>query len=221
MGPIARFSIAASALALAGCATVKVEQRFGNSCEELEVTTKSQAGQVVAEFERITGYNEDCGRFRLLALAAQAKQDSEIGQISSVALMTMLANENQTIRDAIKLALAQNGIDEKDLQLRAAQYQIPQFAQNLNTGDGRPNMLVYAALVDAYQGNKYPDVDEALLQPMIEQELQAAGTSYGQIARRYQRHLENFPVDCRASTPAQGQLVISCGQAEAGAAPEA
>lgn len=211
MGPIAKFSIAASALVLSACATTKVEQRFGNSCEELEVTTKTQAGQVVAEFERITGYNEDCGRFRLLALAAQAKQDSEIGQISSVALMTMLANENQTIRDAIKLALAQNGIDEKDLQLRAAQYQIPQFAGNLQSGDGRPNMLVYAALVDAHNGNKYPDVDKAYLQPFIEDELQKAGTSYGRIARAYQRHLQNFPVDCTASTPAQGQLVISCG----------
>ncbi len=215
MGPIGKFTIATgAALWLAGCATTKVEQRLGPSCEGLEVTTKTQAGQVVEQFERITGFDEDCARFRLLALAANAKQDSEIGQISSVALMTMLANENQTIRDAIKLALVQNGIDEKDLQLRAAQYQIPQFAQNLNTGDGRPNMLVYAALVDAYQGNKYPDVDAALLQPLIEQELQAVGTSYGQVARRYQRHLQNFPVDCKASTPTQGQLVISCENAQ-------
>ena len=212
MGPIGKFTLATgAAIWLAGCATTKVEQRLGPSCEGLEVTTKTQAGQVVEQFERITGFDEDCARFRLLALAANAKQDTEIGQISSVALITMLANDNQTIRDAIKLALAQNGIDEKDLQLRAAQYQIPQFARNLNTSDGRPNMLVYAAIVDAHNGNKYPDVDPAFLQPFIEGELEKVGTSYNRIEGAYQRHLDNFPVDCRASTPSQGQLVISCG----------
>ncbi len=204
--------IAAAAVGLTGCASTKVTTRLGPQCEQLQVATTTQAGQVVRQFESITGFSEDCARFRLLGLVAQSKQDTELGQIASAALVAMLTNKNPDISDAVKLALTQNGIAEADLQRRAAEYQIPQFAQNLKTADGRPNMLVYAALVDAHNGNKYPGVDREFLQPFIRQELEKAGTTYDSVARAYTRHLQNFPVGCEASTPESGQLVISCAQ---------
>lgn len=159
-----------SLVLLNACATpkpkVKVIQTIHPDCAITEEKRVTQGKDIVGEYNTLAGFNDSCADLQILSLIAKTRENDTVGVLSGIALLHMLANKNEAIRNAVILAIHKEGKRTEDL-VRA---EILYLLHQMQDGKGKEKSRAAQDLLIIHRGLKYQHLGE-MPQQILAQEM--------------------------------------------------